>query len=360
MSRPDLLMLTDSGLFCAKGGFFIDPWESVDRAVITHAHSDHARSGCGRYLAARDGVAVLATRIGLDAVIDTVVYGDEISLGGVRVSLHPAGHVLGSAQVRVESEGEVWVVSGDYKIARDATCAPFEPLKCDVFITESTFGLPIFRWPDQESVFADINGWWRQNVAEGRASVVYVYALGKAQRLLSGLDLSIGPVYCHGAVHRINEAYRQSGAALPDAPYVGSIEGRHDWSKSLILAPPSTRGSTWLRRFGDFSSGYASGWMQIRGMRRRRTVDRGFVLSDHADWPGLLEAIRATGAPRVLVTHGSVGPMVRWLTESGLHADGLATKYEGELEEAGEAEEVETGDSAADAPAAAERDEEAV
>lgn len=332
----DLVVATDSGLFCPAGGFHIDPWLPVDRAVITHAHADHARSGSRRYLCAADGARVLRTRLGTDAAIETAEYGQTLAFDGVTVSLHPAGHVLGSAQVRIEHRGEVWVVSGDYKVAADRTCVGFEPLRCHTFITESTFGLPIYRWPAESAVWGEINRWWSDNAAAGQCSLVYAYALGKAQRLLSGIDASIGPIYCHGAVQRLNADYRASGIDLPPTDYVGDITDHKKFRTALVVAPPSARGTPWLRRFGDFASGFASGWMQLRGARRRRSVERGFVLSDHADWPGLTQAIAATGARRVLVTHGATGPMVRWLGEQGLRAEAIATRFEGEQDESPE------------------------
>jgi putative mRNA 3-end processing factor len=245
------------------------------------------------------------------------------------VSLHPAGHILGSAQVRLESRGEIWVVSGDFKIEPDPTCAPFEPLPCHVFITESTFGLPIYRWPTPATVFADINAWWRANREAGKASLLYGYALGKAQRLLAGLDASIGPIYLHGAVDKMTAAYREAGVSLPPTQYAAAERG-FDWSGSLILAPPSAHQTPWMRKFGTVSTGFASGWMTIRGTRRRKAVDRGFVLSDHADWPGLLTAIEAAGAERIGVTHGYSNVLVRWLQERGKDAWALPTRYEGE------------------------------
>jgi putative mRNA 3-end processing factor len=332
----ELLTSTASGLYCADGDFFVDAWAPVNRAIITHAHGDHARPGCQRYLTSSDGQHVLRARLGSDAVIETLDYGEQLSLGGVKVSLHPAGHILGSAQVRIERADEVWVVSGDYKLAPDATCRPFETIACHTFVTESTFGLPIYRWPQPQRVCDEINQWWRINSAQGQASVIYAYSLGKAQRVLSGLDPTIGPIHCHGAVERMNAVYRHQGIDLPPTrPTVGA-DARQDWAGALIVAPPWARGTSWLRRFGDFASAMASGWMQIRGMRRRRTIERGFVLSDHADWPGLNEAIRATGAERVLVTHGSVGPMVRWLCDEGWQAAPLHTEFEGELDELAE------------------------
>ena len=326
----DLVTLTDAGLYCAAGDFHIDPWRPVPRAVITHAHADHARPGHASYLAARDGEKVLRVRLGPNATIDTVAYGEGIDMNGVRVSLHPAGHVLGSAQVRIEYRGEVWVVSGDYRVEADVTCTAFEPVRCDAFVTESTFGLPIYRWRPQVQLFAEIDAWWRENQEAGKASVLFAYAFGKAQRLLAGVDASLGPIVCHGAVEPLNAAYRESGVPLPRTLRVSEIEKGFDWSRALVVAPPSAQGTPWLRRFGDYSDAFASGWMLIRGARRRRAVDRGFALSDHADWPGLLSAIEATGAQRIFVTHGQVPVMVRWLAERGYDARAFETRFEGE------------------------------
>src|SRR6185503_3009916 len=268
-----LLRLTERGLYCEAGDFYIDPWLPVPRAVITHAHGDHARWGSERYLGSREGGRVLRTRLGPQAVIRDVEFGETIDLDGVRVSLHPAGHVLGSAQVRVEHRGEIWVVSGDYKTEPDPTCTPFEPLRCHTFITESTFGLPIYRWRPQTEVFEDIRGWWRANATAGRASMLFAYALGKAQRLLAGLlEDPVGPIYTHGAVERLNRDYRESGVALAPTTYASGLSRGHDFSGSLIVAPPSAAGSTWLRRFGALSTGFVSGWMRVRGTRRRRSI----------------------------------------------------------------------------------------
>jgi putative mRNA 3-end processing factor len=250
----------------------------------------------------------------------------------VRVSLHPAGHILGSAQVRIEYAGEIWVVSGDYKVEHDRTSEAFEPVRCHTFITESTFGLPIYRWRPQPEVFAQIDAWWRQNQGAGKASMLFAYSLGKAQRLVAGVDAEIGPIFCHGAVQKMNQVYREQGIALPETQYAGDPERGYDWSRSLIVAPPSANGSPWMRKFGAVSTAFASGWMRVRGTRRRRSLDRGFVLSDHADWPGLLSAVQATGAQQVLVTHGYRAPLVKWLSERGLEARALETRFEGELE----------------------------
>jgi putative mRNA 3-end processing factor len=258
-----------------------------------------------------------------------VPYGERLMENGVAVSLHPAGHVLGSAQVRVEHAGRVWVASGDYKVETDPTCAPFEPVRCDTFITESTFGLPIYRWEPSRAVFDGIDSWWRHNAAQGRASVLFCYSFGKAQRILAGVDRGIGPIFCHGAVEPLNRAYRAAGVNLPPTRLVSEIAAKDKtaFKDALIVAPPSAQGSAWMRRFGDYSDAFASGWMRLRGTRRRRGLDRGFVLSDHADWPGLQAAIGATGAARVIVTHGQIEPMVRWLRELGLEAGAFATEY---------------------------------
>jgi putative mRNA 3-end processing factor len=307
--------------------------------VITHAHSDHASYGHAHYLVAREGEHVTRKRVG-DADIQPVTYGESISINGVSVSLHPAGHVLGSAQVRIEHQGEVWVVSGDYKTQSDPTCAPFEPIACHTFVTESTFGLPIYRWREPSELFAELSGWWRDNQAAGRASVVYAYALGKAQRVLASIDSSIGPIYTHGAIESLNDAYRASGVALPASERVSALPRGHDFAGALVMAPPSAQSTPWLRRFGDYADAFASGWMQIRGIRRRRSIDRGFALSDHADWPGLLEAIGATGAERVFVTHGYSDPLVRWLRERGRDAQRFETRFTGEEGSAESHEEV--------------------
>jgi putative mRNA 3-end processing factor len=326
-----LLRLAERGLYCEAGDFYIDPWQPVARAVITHAHGDHARWGSDAYACSRESESVLRTRLGPAATIRGLDWGEVIEMNGVRVSLHPAGHILGSAQIRVEHRGEVWVTSGDYKTDPDPTCTPFELVRCHTFITESTFGLPIYRWSPDAQVFAEIRAWWSANREAGRASVLFGYALGKAQRLLAGLaDADVGPIYTHGAVERLNRDYRAAGVRLAETRYASDLPKKHDFSGSLIVAPPSAAGSTWLRRFGDVSTGFASGWMRIRGARRRRALDRGFVLSDHVDWPSLLRTVAGTGAERVWVTHGTREPLVKWLTERGIEARAIASQWKGE------------------------------
>ena len=329
----DLIVQRPEGLYCPPGDFYIDPWRPVPRAVITHAHSDHARVGHGHYLASAPAEGVLRVRLG-EINLQTLPYGQAIEHHGVRVSLHPAGHVLGSSQVRLEHAGAVWVASGDYKVAADRTCDPFEPVACDVFITESTFGLPIYRWSPDDEIFADINRWWQGNADAGLASVLTCYSFGKAQRILSGVDASIGSIVVHGAVEPLNRAYRAAGVQLPPTRLITEVTDKADLRRALVICPPSAAASPWIRRFGDTSTAFASGWMQLRGARRRGGYDRGFVLSDHADWPGLMRAIGATGAQRVIVTHGSIPVMVRYLAGQGLQAESFETEYGGDAVEA--------------------------
>lgn len=321
----DLVVRRPQGLYCPPGDFYIDPWRPVDRAIITHAHADHARTGHNHYLASAVGEQVLRTRLG-EINLQTLAYGQTIEHHGVKVSLHPAGHVLGSAQVRLQWRGQVWVVSGDYKLDADSTCAPFEPVACHTFITESTFGLPVYRWPEPAAVMQQINAWWAENAGNSRASVLYAYSLGKGQRVLAGLDTSIGPIVTHGSLNALNDAYRAAGVKLP-ATQAATELAAADRQRALVLAPPAAATSSWMRRFGQASDAMASGWMRVRGARRRRAMDRGFVLSDHADWPSLLSAIDATGAKRVIVTHGSTAVLIRWLQEQGINAQAFETDY---------------------------------
>lgn len=321
----DLVVRRPEGLYCPPGDFYIDPWRAVSRAIITHAHADHARTGHGQYLASSEGQGVLRCRLG-QINLQTLSYGQSLEHQGVKISLHPAGHVLGSAQVRLEYRGEIWVVSGDYKLDADPTCAPFEAVSCHTFVTESTFGLPVYHWPNSALVMSDINSWWASNANQGKASVLYAYSLGKGQRVLAGVDASIGPIITHGSLNGLNQAYRDAGIYLPDTKSVDQVD-KNDRNRALVLAPPSAASGAWLKRFEPFSDAMASGWMRVRGARRRRAVDRGFVLSDHADWPSLLRAIQSAGAQRVIVTHGNTAVLIRWLQESGLHAEAFKTDY---------------------------------
>lgn len=335
-----LLKFTEKGIYCSQADVYIDPWRPVKRALITHGHSDHSRWGNQQYLCTREARPVIRHRLG-PVSIETVQYGEAVTINGVRFSFHPAGHIVGSAQIRVEYKGEVWVVSGDYKLENDGISGIFEPLKCHAFITESTFGLPIYRWRPQEEVFSEINAWWRANQEEDKVSIITAYALGKAQRILTGIDTSIGPVYTHGAIENVNEVIREQGVVLPPTQRIAPEHRRKGYGGGLVIAPPSVIGSLWMRQFRQASVGIASGWMALRGARRRRNADRGFVLSDHADWEGLNAAVLATGAERVIVTHGYTDIFSQWLRQQGLEAVGEKTEFEGEMLETAPAEEKE-------------------
>lgn len=326
-----LLHATADGLFCQKGAFHIDPPGPADLAIITHAHADHARPGAARYVCAAPGVPVLRRRLGPDTPIEGWAYGDVHRVGSVDVSLHPAGHVLGSAQVRVHDGDETWVVSGDYKRQADPTCAPFEVVPCDTLVTEATFALPIYRWPPVEEVIADLRAWIARNRDEGRPTVLFAYSLGKAQRVLALLGGSFAePPLAHGAVAAMADAYREAGVTLPALdPIVEQTRGPATRGR-VVLAPPSAINTPWLDRFAGAATAMISGWMRVRGTRRWKGVDRGFVLSDHADWPDLLTTIDETGARRVLATHGYADVLARACVERGLEADVLDVGIAGE------------------------------
>ena len=320
----ELLTVTEAGLYCERGGFWVDPWAPVERAILTHAHADHATEGVAEMICAAPSAPILRHRLAKGS-IDAVPYREARTLGEVRVSLHPSGHLLGAAQVRIECEGEIWVVSGDYKRQHDPTCEPFEPLFCDVFVTEATFGLPVFRWDPPEQVVGEIFDWWNANRAAGRASVLFCYALGKAQRILAELrKLTDRTVFVHGAIDAICQLYREAGVELLPTQKVVETERRR-LAGELVLAPLSARGTPFMRRLGDRQEALASGFMRVRGNRRRRAFDRGFPLSDHADWPALLDTIAQVGARSVRVTHGHAQPLARYLQERGLDARVLPT-----------------------------------
>jgi len=326
-----LIVPSPNGLYCPAGDFYIDPWRPVARAVITHAHGDHARSGSMHYWGSREGEGLLRCRLGRATWIDTHPYAEEFRINGARLSLHPAGHVLGSAQVRIEVDGEVWVVSGDYKRDADPSCAPFEPVRCDTFVTEATFALPIYRWPDPALTAKEIHDWWLENRADGHASVLLCYALGKAQRILAELRrYTDETVWLHGAMLPLVQVYRDAGIAMLPTQSATNPPKVTDFRGALVLAPPGASGTPWMKRFRPYRSGFASGWMQVRGARRRLAYDRGFVLSDHADWPSLLRTIEETGARRVLAMHGSTDALIQYLRARGLEAEALSTEFHGE------------------------------
>lgn len=329
-----LLVQNNAGLYCPAGDFHIDPWKPVSRALITHAHGDHAFPGSAAYLCAEPGKLPLKLRVGNN--VETVRYGEKLKLGDAHVSFHPSGHVLGSAQIRIEIGGEIWVVSGDYKRDHDPTCEPFEVVPCHTFITESTFGLPVYRWQNPEHVIQQIVEWWESNASAAKPSLLLSYVMGKTQRIMVSLaavgDIP-GPIYAHGALQQMNQAYRDSGVNVPDAQNPIDLPQNHDFSTGLIFAPPSALGSPWMKRFKKGVIGRASGWMRIRGLRRRLAVDRGFILSDHADWPGLLQTITETQAEHVIVTHGSSEILARYLQENGLETEVLTLSPWGIAEE---------------------------
>lgn len=328
-----LLEFTDKGIYCPQANVYLDPWKPVEKALITHGHSDHARWGHQWYLCVSEALPVIRYRLNTTSPLQTVQYGEVITINGVHFSFHPAGHIIGSAQIRIEYQGEVWVFSGDYKTENDGIARPFEPIKCNTFISETTFGLPIYNWKPQTEIFRDINDWWQKNSAEGRTSVLTCYTLGKAQRILRNVDASIGKIFTHGAVENINHVIRSQNIALPDTHLVTKEMQKTEWIGGLVLCPPSAVGSPWIQKFNPYSLGVASGWMTLRGTRRRRGADRGFALSDHADWNGLNNTIRETGAEKIFTTHGYAETFAKWLREKGLDAQAIRTQYEGELSE---------------------------
>jgi len=324
----DLIRLTDKGLFCAEGDFYIDAWKPVHRTFVTHGHGDHAHDGMGEYWCSTASVPILEWRLGAQN-FQAMNYGERRQFGDVIVSLHPAGHILGSAQVRVERAGEVWVFTGDFKRQPDPTCAPFEIVPCNVFICEATFAFPVYAWPDLDVEIGRILHWLGECKSQGKAGILYAYSLGKAQRILAALLGRLAePVLLHGAMARGVDVYRRAGVDLAATELVMEVDPQTDFSGRLILAPPSARDSTWTRRFGAFEQALASGWMQLRGNRRRRNLQRGFVISDHADWNALIRTIHDVGACRVIATHGNTDALIPYLErECGLHAERLRTAY---------------------------------
>lgn len=342
----DLLQFTPNGIYCPKADVYLDPWKPVPKALVSHGHSDHASWGHGSYLCTTSAAPVIKHRLNLSGNLQTIDYGKPLSINGVEFSFYPAGHIPGSAQIRVAHQGEVWVFSGDYKLENDGISEPFEPLKCHTFITESTFGLPVYKWKPQKEVFGDINDWWRRNLATGKVAILAGYALGKSQRILKNVDPSIGKIFVHGAVDSLTQILRARHPDLPPTIYVTSEMKKKDFEGALVLCPPSAIGTPWLRKFDPYSLGIASGWMGLRGARRRRGADRGFILSDHADWTDLNRAVEATGAQRVFVTHGYSEVFAHWLSEKGIEAKVVRTRFEGELGEIAESGLEEKGEAA--------------
>ncbi len=330
----DLVQVAKQGLYCPQGKFYVDPWQPVETALITHAHSDHARTGAQHYIAAEKAVPFLQHRLGNEISIQGVPFGEKIRLNDAWVSFHSAGHILGSAQIRIEAENQVWVLSGDYKRTPDPSCDPFEVVPCDVFVSEATFALPIYNWESGEMTAQRIFDWWQSDLT--RPSILFCYALGKAQRVLAELmKMTEQSVYLHGAVASLTEIYRKQKVPLLPTKLVSEADKTHTFSGDLILAPPSAHRSPWMKRFKDPQTAFASGWMQVRGARRRRGYEKGFVLSDHADWNELNQTIQDTGAKTVFLTHGRTDVLARVLTEKKYQVRLFETQYEDEEEGAG-------------------------
>lgn len=330
MKKP-LLEFTDQGIYCSAAKVYLDPWKPVDRAIISHGHSDHSRWGHKQYITHHSNVPIISHRLG-DIQVSGKEWGETFTINNVKFSLLPAGHIIGSSQIRVEHKGEVWVFTGDYKSEDDGISTPFEPIKCNTFITECTFGLPAFKWTPQKEVFENINQWWQENKAEGKTSVLFGYSLGKAQRLLKYLNTDIGKIYTHGAIENMTEVLRPL-VDFPETTLITRETKKQELLGNIVLAPPSAHGSTWIRKMVPYVTASASGWMTFRGARRRRAIDKGFVLSDHCDWQGLLASIKATGAEKVICTHGYTEIFSRYLREQGYDARTEETQYEGELGE---------------------------
>ncbi|GAA4273777.1 ligase-associated DNA damage response exonuclease [Aquimarina gracilis] len=329
--KTPLLVFNTKGIYCQAADVYIDPWKRVNNAIITHGHADHSRWGHKKYITHHTNIPIIKHRLG-DINVTGKEYGETFMINNVKFSLHPAGHIVGSSQVRVEHKGEVWVFTGDYKIENDGISIPYESVKCHTFITECTFGLPAFRWVPQDEVFYDINSWWASNQVEGKTSILFGYSLGKAQRLIKHLDTSIGKIYTHGAVENMNNVIR-SIINLPKTTLITKDTSKEELKGNIVVAPPSAHGTTWIRKMVPFETASASGWMTFRGARRRRAIDKGFVLSDHCDWQGLLSAIKDTGAEKIISTHGYTEIFSRYLREIGYDARTEKTQYEGELNE---------------------------
>lgn len=327
MKEP-LLAFNANGIYCAAADVYLDPWRKVDKAVISHGHADHSRWGNKKYITHHHNIPIMKHRLG-EINVEGKAYGESFTINNVKFSLHPAGHVIGSSQIRVEHKGEVWVFTGDYKDEVDGVCTPFEPVKCDTFITECTFGLPAFKWKPQAEVMQDINQWWQDNKAEGRTSVLFGYSLGKAQRLLKHLNPDVGKIYTHGAIENMTDVLREM-VDFPETTRVTRETTKKELNGNLVLAPPSAHGGTWIRKMVPYVTASASGWMTFRGARRRRAIDKGFVMSDHCDWDGLLNSIKATGCEKVICTHGYTDIFSKYLRELGYDARTQDTQYEGE------------------------------
>ena len=321
-----MLKFKKEGIFCVPGKFYIDPWLPVKYALITHGHADHARWGMEKYLCHHFTVPILHSRIGRDIQVQGVNYNESIVINGVKVSFHPAGHIIGSAQIRLEYKGKVIVVSGDYKVQNDGLSTAFEPVKCHEFITESTFGLPIYNWPTIEKQNQDLQNWVLQNTKNNKTSVFVGYSLGKAQRIMKALENTL-PIYVHYSISKLNQAYEAVGIELPQYETLDFRESVQHVNQKIVIVPPALVDSNALKKIPNMAYAYCSGWMHVRGARRWRSADAGFAISDHADWNGLLNAIKATDAEKVYVTHGQTEVFSTYLNEIGIQSQVLKTEF---------------------------------
>ncbi|MCK7590888.1 ligase-associated DNA damage response exonuclease [Subsaxibacter sp. CAU 1640] len=327
-----LVKFTKKGIYCIPGKFYLDPWLPVDYAVISHGHADHARWGMKHYLCQTDSKAILKHRIGPDISIESLPYNVQKSINGVSVSFHPAGHVIGSAQIRLEYKGFVVVFTGDYKVKDDHLTIPFEPIKCHEFITESTFGLPIYNWLSEAEIQQQMHDWVKLNKAHNRTSVFIGYSLGKAQRIMKLME-GVDQLFVHSAIHNLNNAIERSGIQLPESTLLEYDFKKEVLQNKIVILPPALLGSRLLKKIPNAATAICSGWMQIRGNRRWKAVDAGFAVSDHADWNGLLSAVKATEAEKVYVTHGSQATFSKYLNEIGIESYEVKTEYGIEEEE---------------------------
>lgn len=327
-----LIEFTNKGIYCKQGDFYIDPWKPVNLAVTTHGHADHVKWGNNAYLCHELTKPILEQRLGADLHIETLPYHKGININGVKVSLFPAGHVIGSAQVRLEYKGEICVVSGDYKVEYDGISTAFEPIKCHSFVSESTFGLPIYKWKPQEMVFDEIKNWISDNHEQQKTSVLVAYSLGKAQRLIKNLA-DYTDIYVHNSIANLNERFIHAGVDLPETIRITADIKKEALQKGIVIVPPALADGKWIKNLQSAATGVCSGWMQVRAGRRWRAADAGFALSDHADWPGLLAAIKATAAEKVYVTHGFVSTFSKYLNEIGIPSEEVVTRYGNEEEE---------------------------
>lgn len=327
-----LIKFTNKGIYCEQGRFYIDPWQPVDLAVTTHGHADHVKWGNKAYLCHELTRPILHQRLGTDLVIETLPYNKQVDINGVKLSMFPAGHVIGSAQIRLEYKGEICVVSGDYKVEFDGISTPFEPVKCHTFVSESTFGLPIYKWQPQELIFNQIKNWVSDNRDKGKTSVLVAYSLGKAQRLIKNLA-DYCEIYVHNSIANLNEGFVKAGVDLPETIRITSELNKEVLQQGIVIVPPAMAEGKWIKTLQQAATGVCSGWMQVRAGRRWRSADAGFALSDHADWPGLLSAIEATEAEKVFVTHGFTATFSKYLNEIGIASEEVKTQYGNEEEE---------------------------